>query len=341
MKGKGMKVTIGVVIMMVVAGTFAQPARAKMRIGLATVAPTMGSYPAVVAVANFLNRNTNLDLTVSSVGGAIAIATSVEKMKETGLGMGMALPVGMVRSAYDGTIEYKGKPNRSLRVMILNYWDYRGVFTIPGSGITSLSQAKGKRFPRFLRTRNAEYPPIFQAYGVDYNRDLKLINVPSPGKGARELGLGRLDLSGGTIGGSKIVKLSAAAGGVIVLPIDPAKFSQAKAKHPQALFGFDSVVLPPGESSGVINKKPTPVIDFKMVSFAHEDLPEEAVYTYVKTLLDNVARIKKMNRLFKRFSVESAAPLIGVPYHGGSVKALKEKGLWTAAHEEQQRQLLK
>lgn len=156
-----------------------------------------------------------------------------------------------------------------------------------------------------------------------------------------DLSLGRLDLSGGTLGGSKIVKLSAAAGGVIVLPIDPAKFSQAKAKHPRALFGFDSVVLPPGESTGVINKKPTPVIDFKMVSFAHEDLPEEAVYTYVKTLLDNVARIKKMNRLFKRFSVDSAAPLIGVPYHGGAVKALKEKGLWTAAHEEQQRQLLK
>jgi len=265
----------------------------------------------------------------------------VEQMDKTGMAMGFSLVVSLLHAAYHGIVEYEGKPNKSLRMMFMNFWEYSSVFTVPGKGISSIEQAKGKRFPRYTRTQNAHYPPIFEAYGIDYNKDLKLINVPSPGKAAEELGLGRLDLSGGTIAGSKIIQLSESAGGVIVLPIDPKRFAEAKKKHPMALSGYDSVVLSPGEIPGVSNKQPTPVMDFKLVCFAHKDLPVEAVYTCLKTIIDNAENVKALHRNFKMFSVDTVAPLVNVPYHEGAIKALKEKGLWTQEHAQEQQQLLK
>ncbi|MDP2643801.1 MAG: TAXI family TRAP transporter solute-binding subunit, partial [Desulfobacterales bacterium] len=122
---------------------------------------------------------------------------------------------------------------------------------------------------------------------------------------------------------------------------DPKKFAAAKAKYPMDLVGFDSVMLPPGEVPGVINKVPTPVMDFKLTSFAHKDLPDAVVYACVKAILDNAATVQGLNRQFKSFSLDTVAPVINVPYHPGAVKAFKEKGLWTAAHEKMQQDLLK
>ncbi|MDP2647290.1 MAG: TAXI family TRAP transporter solute-binding subunit [Desulfobacterales bacterium] len=332
-------------LLMAFAGIFAQIPSAlaanKARIGAATIAPTMSTYPAMVALTDFLNKNTNLDITLSSVAGSTAIATSVEQMSETGMGMGFSLPIAMVVAAYHGTIEYQGKPNKSLRMMYLNFWEYSSMYTTPGTGITDLSQAKGKRFPLYTRTRNAHYPPVFDAYGIDYNKDLKLIKVPSPDASAKALSLGKLDIAGGTIAGGKIIAVAEAAGGVLVLPIDPKKFAAAKAKYPMDLVGFNIVMLPPGEVPGVINKEPTPVMDFKLTSFAHKDLPNAVVYACVKAILDNAATVQGLHRELKKFSLDTVAPVINVPYHPGAVKALKEKGIWTATHEKMQQDLLK
>ena len=63
---------------------------------------------------------------------------------------------------------------------------------------------------------------------------------------------------------------------------------------------------------------------------ASADVPDEVVYTFTKTVMENAARVRKMHSGLSKFDPKSAvAPgLVGnCPFHPGAVKYYKEAGL--------------
>ena len=74
---------------------------------------------------------------------------------------------------------------------------------------------------------------------------------------------------------------------------------------------------------------------------ARADIPDDAVYEINKALWDNVKELGTYHRILKSWSQKTfVSRKLFIPYHEGSVKFLKEKGLWSDELKARQKELL-
>ena len=74
----------------------------------------------------------------------------------------------------------------------------------------------------------------------------------------------------------------------------------------------------------------------------HRDIPEKAVYTLIKTVMDNFDEFKESHAIAKWYSAQNTLdtfPLI--PMHPGVIKYFKETGDWTSELDKIQKEELK
>ena len=67
------------------------------------------------------------------------------------------------------------------------------------------------------------------------------------------------------------------------------------------------------------------------VILARDDVSEDAVYTFVSTIFDNLDAITAQHAKGAELSIEAAASVKGVPYHPGAAKYFSEKGFEVAS----------
>ena len=70
------------------------------------------------------------------------------------------------------------------------------------------------------------------------------------------------------------------------------------------------------------------------------DVSDETVYKVTKALLENTKEFTTYHRLARLWTLKRTMRQVALPFHPGAIKYFKEKGVWTSAHEANQKKLL-
>ena len=70
------------------------------------------------------------------------------------------------------------------------------------------------------------------------------------------------------------------------------------------------------------------------VIIARDDVPEDEIYTLVKTIFENKDEISQMHAKGEELDIDVASSITSVPYHPGAAKYFKEKGIEVASVKE-------
>ena len=305
-----------------------------------------GSYGIAVGWADVVNRHSNLAITVESKPGALAMREAVA-IGDVNLGsQGMYSDVSFV---YRGELEFADlpwTPAKNLRLIIggLNTLN-ASYMTSARTGVKTFVDLKGKTIPN--ASRQSIQPvgyALLEAYGLNLEKDVKRVMVDMADTAWDELKMGRIHAVFDATN-EALLKHQEDLGQLVWLPIDEATFEKAKAANPILLRGAYLFTVNPGDIAGLKMPGPVTSVGFITTAFTNTDLPDEAAYTIIMTLLEYVEEVQAIAAGTRGFSRATALPPVDVvsevPYHPGAVKAFKELGLWTPEHEAMQQELLK
>lgn len=122
---------------------------------------------------------------------------------------------------------------------------------------------------------------------------------------------------GTTVPASSVMDL-ASARDIKLIGIDDKIFADMKKINP----GYSKSTIPPNTYPK--QEKPVDVIGYATHIVVACDLPEQAVYTMVKTMATNVNDMAAVNKAISGLTPKMMAEDIGVPFHRGAEKFYKE-----------------
>ena len=317
-------------------GHKAEASGAKIQVKAAVSPANSNWYGAAVALHQLINEKTKLDITSTSAPGPLAITAMVaQELAEIGIhGVNSSMA-----HAYNGWQDFKGKPNPKIRNVTRVTQIYIAMLTTPKTGIQTAADVKGKRVSWYTASATVEMEAWLRINGLDPDKDVIKVPISDPGTAHTMLGQGLVDVIFGMISPSPVtLNLQEQVGRLVYLPISADLIKKAKQKYPNLMAGivpgtYLPKMFPPVKVKDPIDTMSIPIGVVTLSSFS-----EEAVYLYLKTMLDNAATVRSLSPLFRKFTLEQAAsPDFAVPYHEGAIRAFKEKGLWTKAQEEFQK----
>ena len=89
-----------------------------------------------------------------------------------------------------------------------------------------------------------------------------------------------------------------------------------------------------GTAAGNSKTVDTETVAVGAVIIARDDVPEDEIYTLVKTIFENKDEISQMHAKGEELDVDVAASITSVPYHPGAAKYFAEKGIEVASVKE-------
>jgi TRAP transporter TAXI family solute receptor len=195
------------------------------------------------------------------------------------------------------------------------------------SGIFKYSDLRGKRVAGNLPTPSLQLQTegLLANGGVSWS-EIKPIPVSSVAEGVKAVIDGRSDSSATCAIGMPITEELHAKKGARILPIDPSPeaVNRVKAKFP----GYPVKVTPGPGRTGVEKEQYLWAYDIYVI--AREDLPEQAAYQVVKALWENYKDLGAIHVLLKDWTTDKFVTKEAlIPYHPGTIKFYKEKGVWT------------
>jgi uncharacterized protein len=299
----------------------------------------MGSFQNMVgmAVGQVIEKNTSLKAKVIPLSGPNAWMPML-LTKEIDLGL-TAAPDAY--SAFLGEKDYKeisrGKGFPFYLVLTGTFLDV-SIVAAKDSGIRTLKDLRGKRVALAVQVESAKQ--ITEAglanAGLTMN-DVSMIPVSSVPAGMKEVINGRADACAGPVGQPQVAEL-AAKKGALLLPFDTS--SEAKARTLNVL-PWSSFFLQKAADKFPGIDMDTWLMRIEIYLGARADLPNDLVYTIIKTMWDNHSDLVPIHPKFKDWQRENyASKVLAVPAHPGAVKFLKEKGLWTSELEKKNKELL-
>lgn len=310
----------------------------KIKVGFATVAPGMETYPVAVNINDMVNRNSNLALSTMAGSGPQSPILSVNKGEAH---LGGILTLSTTSLAFLGLQEFKDKSTRDIRLVMRLGTHNQSFVTTPATKITSIADLKGKKLTRFTAMTNTLMDAVLEAYGLDPQKDFNSVPIANYGLAFPELQAGRIDAVWAAFSGAQMLQLKDATGKAIVLGVDADKLEKARSLHPDWMLGIESVKVNPGDLTGLELTAPLPVTGTPLIIIAGKDTPDEMVTTYVKTVLAHASEVKGLIWTMKYFGNDTVTVKPVYPYHPGAIKAFKDLGIWTNDLEQAQQEALK
>lgn len=311
---------------------------ASMTIGVAAQAQpktfvTIGSgsttglyYPTAVGMAKIVN-----DAGINVRANARSTGASVYNAKAIGSG---ELQMGIMQNniaqyAYkgEGVEAFKGQPVENLRGLATLYPEVVHILARTDAKIETPADLAGKRVYVGDVGSGTEQDAIniMGAYGVTVDK-LKQAARGNAGNAVNLLRDGRIDAMFYTVGiGAGAINEAAQTTPISVVPIEKAKVDQLHEKFPF----YTAVTIPADSYPGM--KGDVSTITLKAMLAGSADLPEEAVYEFMKTVfkdhLDSFYNDLQNPNLKQYFKVETALDGMPIPLHPGAVKFYKEAGV--------------
>lgn len=293
-------------------------------IGVASSNPGSIYHSSASAIAKVANDKAGLEMTVQPFASPTVYLPAVNAGEYE-----FALTnVEELRVAVTGTGHFEGRKYEDLRAAVTMYPLRVALFVRNDSPIKTIADLKGRPVVDGY-TSQKTIPPLLDAEYATAGMtraDITPVNVPNVVAGADAFIAGKADAFFFAIGAAKVREADAAVGGIRALGIDDTPENRvAISKHfPPA---YLRLVKPAKPNVGVVD--PVNVISYDAVVVASMKTPEDLVYKLAATMHDNKKALAAVFGVFNLFDPNRiASDLEPIQWHPGTVRFLKEKGMW-------------
>jgi len=223
-----------------------------------------------------------------------------------------------------------------VRAMAIGKPRFNGIWTTKKTGIKTFADLKGKRLPFYPASaiRNYTTESILLAHGVTWD-DVKKVNFDSAAAAEDALLNGLVDAVMAGFPTTKMVEAQATVGAYVIPFSDSAETAKKWAErqiHPL-------IIAPKGAFAGV--EQDTLIFGTQDHFVTLAAMSEDSAYQLAKGFYLAVPSIILVKGGEDTNQKEVASLKASVPFHPGAITFFKEVGLWTAAHEAWQQDMLK
>ena len=281
-----------------------------------TYYPTGG---AICRLVNKLKKETKIRCSVESTGGSIY---NINTIKNGELDFGIAQS-DTVYQASKGTGKFKGKQVKKLKAVMAIYPELLTLVTRRTAGINSIADIKGKRINLGNPGSGNEATALtlFAEAGIKKS-DLKFAGALKAAEMPDALRDNKIDGYFYMVGHPTAnIKDASNSVDVKIVPLTGPVVDSIISKYPY----FAKADVPGGLYKG--HPEGTPTFGVKAVLVTSDDVSDKAVYTVVKSILENFDAFKKLHPAYKNITKKSLLDGLSAPLHPGAIKYYKEAGL--------------
>lgn len=301
-----------------VAMSFAAPAAAQDQLSIAT-GGTGGTYfPVGGGLAEIVNNHVDGYSATAEVTGA-----SVENMGLIATGdadLAIAL-ADTVAQAYTGTGKFEGQQLSMVRGLASLYANMVHVVALESSGITTLTDLKGKRVSIGAPGSGTEVntAAILEANGITYDDiEEQRLNFNET---ADALANGDIDAGFWSVGAptSSILNL-ATTQDIVVIALSEGELAAAMAAD-----GTFATTTLPGNSYNGVTEDIT-VLGIPNVLTVSSEMSDDLAYALTKAMFENIAELRAVHPAANETTVEFTMAATPVPLHPGALRYYDEVG---------------
>jgi TRAP transporter TAXI family solute receptor len=290
---------------------------------------------AASAVADILHKHTSIKPKVIATAGP---TTWLPMMERGEVGAGIINSWECQQAYYGKTIYNEPTKGKGYNILLLSSGSPNTLgFCVPAkSNIKTLSDLKGKKFPRFKGQLSIEvcYLGFLANAGLTYNDVIEVPRASLYDTVVDDLTEGKIDATFITIDSAKVVEVNTTMGvRFISCDASPEAMKRTREYFP---FYIQTVTKGPGIYG------PTNMLSYSTTLSAKGDLSDDVAYEIVKTVWQHYEEMGAIHAHLKTWTptvmVSTAAT---IPYHPGAIKWYKEQKVWTDEMEQLQKSLIK
>jgi TRAP transporter TAXI family solute receptor len=286
-------------------------------IRLATGGNTGTYYAFGSAFGQILQEKTGITFTIQSTGASKA---NIQLLAAGDVEMAI-VQNDVMDYAYKGTDLFNGEQIQDFSAVAALYAEVCQVVANPAGGIKTIADLKGKRVSVGDAGSGTEFNArqILEAYGITFD-DINKQNL-SFGASADALRDNKIDAFFCVAGAPTTAIVDLATNkDIIILEVDDSHAAALAAKYPFY------TQYPIAANSYRGQGSPVKTVAVKATIIAKKSVPEDAVYSVVKSLFDNQAAIAASHAKGAELSTSYAVEGISVPFHPGAEKYFREIG---------------
>lgn len=209
-----------------------------------------------------------------------------------------------------------------------------GVFTAGDNDIKQLKDLKGKRvaFVAGNPSVNVKCEAFLSFAGLSRS-DVEAVTFPTYGAAMSSVAQGLSDASCTTTTPSQVYELEQSPKGIRWLDVPPDdKEGWARLKAVAPFFQ----PLRETVGAGISEAKPANILAYRYpIMVVRADMDDNTAYAVIKALDETYGMYKDATKVMPRWKLDVAGtPSIDAPFHPGAIRYLKEKGIWTAEHQQ-------
>ncbi len=304
---------------------FAAPLAAQEKVNLSITTGGTGGvyYPLGGGLANLLSKYVpGYQATARVTGG------SVDNLKLIGSGQSEIAFVmaDATWDAYNGQDKFKDGGKVAVRSLMVLYPNRMHAVTIEGTGISKMSDLKGKRVSTGSPGSATEVMAfrVIEAAGLDKDKDMKRerLGVAESVNAIKDKKIDAFFWVGGVP--TAAVTDLAATPGVKMKLIDHADGVEAMNKKYGPLYSKDTI--PPKAYAG--QDAPNHIASVWNLLVTNANVSDQVAYNVVKTMFekkDEMIAVHKESQNFDlKYQTNAASP---IPFHPGAIKYFAEKGI--------------
>jgi TRAP transporter TAXI family solute receptor len=280
------------------------------------------AYAAAAAIAKVASEDAGLKTRVVPQGGPVVTLPLVNNGElDFSISMSVVAAFGV-----KGERMFKGRAQNNLRVAATLFPLRLGFFVRKDSGITSLTQLKGKRLgARFTKQKIVAVTSSAQlaTVGLTY-KDVIGVPVANGVRMVDDFIAGRIDAANWSLSSGATRKAHAAVGGIRVLSLrnTPEALAAMRKIAPGSII---ETIQPGPRYPGVVG--PTNTLTGAFVLMVSTKVPNDLVYKVVKALYSNKKKLVGVHKVYNDFEGKKMHLDIGMQFHAGALKFYREKGI--------------
>lgn len=293
-------------------------------VGIASSNPGSIYHTSASAVAKVVSDKAGLQATVQPFASPTIYLPAINAGEyEFGL-----TNIEELRVAVTGEGWQEGKKHENLRAVAIIYPLRVAFFVRKDSPIKSVADFKGQRIVAGYGSQKT-IPPLLDAFyaaaGIS-EADITPVQVANVVAGGDAFIQGQADAFFFALGGPKVREADASVGGIraIGLPNTPEALAAVRKHFPPAYLRLEN----PGPANPGVTE-PFYAVAYDAVVVASTYTDEDVVYRMVKAMYENKAAMAEIFPVFNLFDPNRmASDTPPIQWHPGTVKFLKEKGMW-------------
>jgi TRAP transporter TAXI family solute receptor len=329
---KGLKTPFIIVLAAISIAVLAPTAWAQQAIRIGTSSVGSVFYTIAIGAGEIIQKHAGLNATVEPVGGSSANMRGLGAKK-----IDFAIANSFASfTAFNGTHNFK-KPI-GVRLVVQAQPSNRWLLLRKGASIKRLKDLEGRTV---IAKRRAlpEIALVMDAYikvfGLDRNK-IKIVATTNSGQAYKAVRAGSVD--------ALLMPFSRKAASVQKPMRDGVLefFYITKAKRDEMLRNLPPVMWGNNFKAGVFEgqAKDLHLVALNSYFMTRAGVSKKVVYNVTKSLLENTKEFATYHRAARLWTLKRTMRNVALPFHPGAIQYFKEKGVWTAAHEANQKKLL-